>query len=164
MPPHSPLSQRLLELIEPHSLLQKLKKIIIDDELGICGDLDAEMDALIGTYVDEWAQAVTDPELRKTFKQFANTVRFASLLRLVARARVADAASLSPGRATTCHRGDHRAWPEPTCRLAQGFPSAQVRGQGCPDGSRSVDLDPVGDDGGFDAHGGEHDVRSYSFV
>jgi nitrite reductase (NAD(P)H) len=33
------------------------------------------MDALIGSYEDEWQKAVVDPELRKTFKQFANTVR-----------------------------------------------------------------------------------------
>ncbi|GAA6042045.1 hypothetical protein JCM8097_004077 [Rhodosporidiobolus ruineniae] len=53
--------------------VEKLKKILIDDELGICGDLEAEMDNLIGTYKDEWAAAVQDPELRRTFKQFANT-------------------------------------------------------------------------------------------
>ncbi|BGP40530.1 hypothetical protein JCM10449v2_004492 [Rhodotorula kratochvilovae] len=53
--------------------VDKLRKILIDDELGICADLEAEMDNLIGTYKDEWAAAVQDPELRKTFKQFANT-------------------------------------------------------------------------------------------
>lgn len=35
------------------------------------------MDALISTYVDEWEQAVRDPELRKQFRQFANTVSLA---------------------------------------------------------------------------------------
>lgn len=54
--------------------IDKLKKIILDDELGICADLDREMDALIGTYVDEWRKAVTDPELRKTFKTYVNSV------------------------------------------------------------------------------------------
>ncbi|TNY23557.1 NADPH nitrite reductase [Rhodotorula diobovata] len=53
--------------------VDKLRKILIDDELGICADLEAEMDSLIGTYKDEWAAAVQDPELRKTFAQFANT-------------------------------------------------------------------------------------------
>ncbi|GAA5833254.1 hypothetical protein JCM9279_001468 [Rhodotorula babjevae] len=53
--------------------VDKLRKIIIDDELGICADLEAEMDNLIGTYQDEWAAAIQDPELRKSFKQFANT-------------------------------------------------------------------------------------------
>lgn len=32
------------------------------------------MDALIGTYEDEWRVAVQDPELRASFKQFVNTV------------------------------------------------------------------------------------------
>jgi nitrite reductase (NAD(P)H) len=54
--------------------LEKLKRILIDDELGICKDLDAEMDALIGTYEDEWKRAVQDPDLRKQFRQFVNTV------------------------------------------------------------------------------------------
>jgi nitrite reductase (NAD(P)H) len=53
---------------------QKLKAIILRDELGICADLDAEMDALIGTYEDEWKKAVQDPDLRKQFRQFVNTV------------------------------------------------------------------------------------------
>lgn len=45
----------------------------MDDELGICADLDAEMDALIGTYVDEWALTLQDPGLRSSFKQFVNS-------------------------------------------------------------------------------------------
>jgi hypothetical protein len=32
------------------------------------------MDSLIGTYEDEWKRAVQDPELRKKFRQFVNTV------------------------------------------------------------------------------------------
>ncbi|GAA6022628.1 hypothetical protein JCM8202_005024 [Rhodotorula sphaerocarpa] len=53
--------------------VDKLRKILIDDELGICADLEAEMDALIGTYQDEWAAALKDPNLRQSFRQFANT-------------------------------------------------------------------------------------------
>ncbi|GAA5984125.1 hypothetical protein JCM10908_006060 [Rhodotorula pacifica] len=53
--------------------VDKLRKILIDDELGICADLEAEMDNLIGTYQDEWAAALRDPQLRQAFKQFANT-------------------------------------------------------------------------------------------
>lgn len=59
--------------------MQKLKKIILDDELGICADLEADMDALIGTYEDEWAKAVADPDVRKQFRQFANTVSSVAL-------------------------------------------------------------------------------------
>ena len=66
---------RLSTLSEAKSDWQKLKRIILQDELGICADLDAEMDALLGTYEDEWAKTVRNPELRKKFKQFVNTVR-----------------------------------------------------------------------------------------
>jgi hypothetical protein len=54
--------------------LQKLKKIILEDELGICADLDMEMDALVGTYSCEWTEVVNDPERRKQFRQFVNAV------------------------------------------------------------------------------------------
>ena len=38
--------------------LQKLRKIILQDELGICSELDAFMDNLVNTYEDEWASVV----------------------------------------------------------------------------------------------------------
>ena len=39
-------------------LVQKLRKVILQDELGICSELDAFMDNLINTYEDEWATVV----------------------------------------------------------------------------------------------------------
>jgi nitrite reductase (NAD(P)H) len=54
--------------------VEKLKQIILDDALGICADLEAEMDALVDTYEDEWATAIKDPEKSKKFKQFVNSV------------------------------------------------------------------------------------------
>jgi len=39
-------------------LFQKLRKVILQDELGICSELDAFMDNLINTYEDEWATVV----------------------------------------------------------------------------------------------------------
>lgn len=62
----------------------KLRKIIIDDELGICQDLEAEMKQLIGNYFDEWAFALGDPQVRKKFKQFANSVSLSRSKRLLA--------------------------------------------------------------------------------
>jgi nitrite reductase (NAD(P)H) len=66
----------LLRALADHYLLrqQKLKKILLEDELGICADLENDMATLIDSYVDEWKQAVTDPALRKQFRQFVNTV------------------------------------------------------------------------------------------
>jgi nitrite reductase (NAD(P)H) len=38
--------------------IQKLRKVILEDQLGICAELDAIMDNLINTYEDEWANVV----------------------------------------------------------------------------------------------------------
>lgn len=54
--------------------IQKLRRVILDDELGICADLEREMDALVGTYYDEWRAVVDDPQRQKQFRQFVNTV------------------------------------------------------------------------------------------
>jgi hypothetical protein len=56
------------------SQLQKLKKIILEDELGLCSDLDREMDALVGTYQCEWTAVVNDSERRQQFRQFVKSV------------------------------------------------------------------------------------------
>ncbi|KAF8641373.1 hypothetical protein AX16_009994 [Volvariella volvacea WC 439] len=53
--------------------IEKLRKVILEDELGICNDLDTLMDNLVATYEDEWDAVVKDPVKRKQFKQFANT-------------------------------------------------------------------------------------------
>ncbi|KAF7795298.1 hypothetical protein EIP86_006452 [Pleurotus ostreatoroseus] len=50
-----------------------LKKILLEDELGICADLEREMDNLVGTYRDEWSIVANDPERQKQFRQFVNT-------------------------------------------------------------------------------------------
>lgn len=53
--------------------IEKLRKVILDDELGICGELEAFMDNVINTYEDEWAAVVRDPAKRIQFRQFVNT-------------------------------------------------------------------------------------------
>ncbi|KAI3622179.1 nitrite reductase [Moniliophthora roreri] len=53
--------------------IEKLRKIIIEDELGICAELEADMSALVGSYFDEWKAILDDPEGRNRFKQFVNT-------------------------------------------------------------------------------------------
>ena len=56
--------------------LQRLKRILLDDELKICADLEREMNELVGTYFDEWKTVVEDQERQKQFRQFVNTVSF----------------------------------------------------------------------------------------
>lgn len=45
----------------------------MDDELGICEDLEREMEDLVGTYYDEWKAVVDSPERQKQFRQFVNS-------------------------------------------------------------------------------------------
>jgi nitrite reductase (NADH) large subunit len=50
-----------------------LKKVIIDDSLGICAELEAMVEYNSSQYKCEWKEVVYDEELQKKFKQFVNT-------------------------------------------------------------------------------------------
>jgi nitrite reductase (NADH) large subunit len=52
--------------------LERLRQIVIDDALGICADLDAQMERHIGTYEDEWAAVLRDPVRLQQFSSFIN--------------------------------------------------------------------------------------------
>ncbi|KAG2031435.1 hypothetical protein BDR03DRAFT_986432 [Suillus americanus] len=56
-----------------HEDCERLKTILLDDELGICADLEREMGELIGSYADEWKAVVNDPARRRQFHQFVNS-------------------------------------------------------------------------------------------
>ncbi|HET6283189.1 MAG TPA: nitrite reductase (NAD(P)H), partial [Polyangia bacterium] len=49
-----------------------LRQVLIEDSLGICADLEAEMAHVVGTYQCEWKTAVNDPETLKLFHPFVN--------------------------------------------------------------------------------------------
>jgi nitrite reductase (NAD(P)H) len=50
-----------------------LKEVILEDKLGICADLEKQMEELVQSYFCEWTEVIKDPERRKGFMQFANT-------------------------------------------------------------------------------------------
>ena len=50
-----------------------LREVILEDKLGICADLEKQMQELVGSFFCEWTETLKDPERRKFFKQFANT-------------------------------------------------------------------------------------------
>ncbi|KAI0770919.1 nitrite reductase [Trametes elegans] len=54
--------------------IEKLRRVILDDELGVCADLERDMDTLVATYADEWRAVVADQDRQRQFRQFANTV------------------------------------------------------------------------------------------
>lgn len=52
--------------------LEGLKRVIFDDSLGICADLDAAMARHVERYEDEWAATLRDPEKLRRFGSFVN--------------------------------------------------------------------------------------------
>lgn len=53
--------------------LDYLRRVIVDDGLGIGAQLERDMQALVDTYQCEWAAVVRDPQRRAAFRHFANT-------------------------------------------------------------------------------------------
>ncbi|NED99370.1 nitrite reductase large subunit [Phytoactinopolyspora halotolerans] len=52
--------------------LEYLRRVIVDDELGICADLDAAMQRHVEAYADEWAAVLEDEEKLSRFVSFVN--------------------------------------------------------------------------------------------
>ena len=53
--------------------LDYLKSVVIDDALGICTDLEADMARVVETYQCEWRTTVEDPEKVRMFRPFLNS-------------------------------------------------------------------------------------------
>ncbi|KAF2101437.1 nitrite reductase [Rhizodiscina lignyota] len=53
--------------------IKYLREVILEDKLGICAELEKQMEELVGSYFCEWTEVIKDPERRKLFNQFANT-------------------------------------------------------------------------------------------
>jgi nitrite reductase (NADH) large subunit len=55
--------------------IDRLRRVVLDDELGICDELEAAMAAHVASYRDEWAETLADPEKVARFQHFVNDVR-----------------------------------------------------------------------------------------
>jgi len=53
--------------------IEYLKRVVVDDALGICAQLESDMQQLVDSYACEWAEVVRDPERRAAFRHFANS-------------------------------------------------------------------------------------------
>lgn len=53
--------------------LEYLKQVVIDDSLGICAELERQMQHVADTYECEWKKAVTEEHSAKRFRQFVNS-------------------------------------------------------------------------------------------
>ncbi|WP_433323378.1 nitrite reductase large subunit NirB [Spirillospora sp. CA-294931] len=52
--------------------LDYLREVIVEDSLGICAELDAAMERHVGSYADEWRDAIEDPDKLSRFVSFVN--------------------------------------------------------------------------------------------
>jgi nitrite reductase (NADH) large subunit len=50
----------------------ELRKVLVEDSLGIAADLEAEVARHVESYVDEWAQTLDDPDRLSRFVSFVN--------------------------------------------------------------------------------------------
>ncbi|MBE7180029.1 MAG: nitrite reductase small subunit NirD, partial [Terriglobus roseus] len=53
--------------------IKYLRDVILEDKLGLCAELEKQMEDLVGSYFCEWTEIIKDPERRKMFTQFGNT-------------------------------------------------------------------------------------------
>lgn len=53
--------------------LDYLKAVVIDDKLGLCDQLEAQMQHVIDTYQCEWKTTINDPNKLKRFRHFVNS-------------------------------------------------------------------------------------------
>ncbi len=53
--------------------IEHLRRVVIDDALGICGELEAAMAHHVATYECEWKATIDDPERVKRFRSFVNS-------------------------------------------------------------------------------------------
>jgi nitrite reductase (NADH) large subunit len=52
--------------------IEYLRRVIVDDALGIGAELDAAMERHVGSYSDEWSAVLDDPEKLRRFVSFVN--------------------------------------------------------------------------------------------
>src|SRR5262245_48173079 len=53
--------------------IDALKRVVVDDALGICAQLERDMAQLVDSYRCEWAEVVRDPAKRAAFRHFTNS-------------------------------------------------------------------------------------------
>ncbi|MEG4281520.1 nitrite reductase large subunit NirB [Microcoleus sp. A006_D1] len=53
--------------------IEYLKQVIIEDSLGICVELEAQMEHLVNTYQCEWKTTIEDPQKVQRFQHFVNS-------------------------------------------------------------------------------------------
>ncbi|WP_344977077.1 nitrite reductase large subunit NirB [Compostibacter hankyongensis] len=68
-----PLTRTATWLNKLEGGIEYLKKVVVYDELAICGTLEEEMQQTLDHYYCEWKAVVENPELRRQFTHFVNS-------------------------------------------------------------------------------------------
>ena len=108
-----PLQRTARWLEEFEGGIKKLKDVILNDSLGLCEQLEADMQALVDTYACEWKAVVESPELRSRFRHFADgkssegTVQF---VRLRGQKQPAEWAPTEPPQNKELKPADNWSW------------------------------------------------------
>ena len=53
--------------------IEYLKSVVIEDKLGICAELEADMARIVGTYRCEWKTTLENPQKLRGFRAFVNS-------------------------------------------------------------------------------------------
>lgn len=53
--------------------IKYLQGVVLQDRLGICAELEKQMQELVGSFFCEWTEVINSPEKREAFQQFGNT-------------------------------------------------------------------------------------------
>ena len=75
--------------------IEYLRDVIVNDRLGICAELERQMQFLVDTYQCEWKEVVNDPEKRPLVQAVHEHRRDRAVHRVRARARPAAAGRLA---------------------------------------------------------------------
>ncbi|WP_423736875.1 nitrite reductase large subunit NirB [Chitinophaga caseinilytica] len=67
-----PLTRTATWLNKMEGGIDYLRNVVVKDSLGIAGELEREMQALVDSYKCEWREVVETPALRKRFTHFVN--------------------------------------------------------------------------------------------
>ncbi len=68
-----PLNRTATWLNKMEGGMDHLKEVVINDRLGICDELEQDMQYMVDTYKCEWKEVVNDPKLRSKFSHFINS-------------------------------------------------------------------------------------------
>ncbi|KAL1957765.1 hypothetical protein VTO42DRAFT_5609 [Malbranchea cinnamomea] len=88
-----------------------LKEVIIDDKLGICAELEKQMEELVASYFCEWTETLKRPELHEHFGQFGNMEDQVETVEVIHEIRTATTNELAAGSANfKGHRWSSLSW------------------------------------------------------